>query len=174
MAATRRLSILGVARHAVLFGEAMRGHHSLRASDADREAVVDRLREAAGEGRLEPDELEQRVEGALRARSYGDLAELLVDLPADGQMRSPRARWRTNSVARSAVFGAGLLVAVIVAVAVVAVVAMLVLAAAASWIAFVLFWLVCCGTRRRLGGGPAGRRYVSARPTHRVRPTGFH
>jgi hypothetical protein len=128
MAGTCRLSTWGVARYAVPFGRAMRGHHSLRASDADREAVVDRLREAAGEGRLEPDELEQRIEGALRARSYGDLAELLVDLPADRRMRSPRARWRTNPVARYAVFGAGLLVAVIVAVAVVAVVAMLVLA----------------------------------------------
>jgi Domain of unknown function (DUF1707) len=149
----------------------MRGHDSLRASDADREAVVDRLREAAGEGRLEPDELEQRVEGALRARSYGDLAELVVDLPADSRMRWPRARWRTNAVARSAVFGAGLVAAVIVALAVVAVLAILVLAAAASWIAFVLFWLVCCGSRRRLG--PAGRRSVSARPPRRVRPTGF-
>jgi hypothetical protein len=149
----------------------MRAQHSLRASDADREAVVDRLRQAAGEGRLEPGELEQRVEGALRARSYGDLAELVVDLPADYRMRSPSARWRTNPVARSAVFGAGLLVAVIVALAVVAVVAMLVLAAAATWIAFVLFWLVCCGSRRRLG--PAGRRSVSARPPRRVRSTGF-
>ena len=34
---------------------------SLRASDADREAVTERLREAAGEGRLEPDELEDRL-----------------------------------------------------------------------------------------------------------------
>ena len=173
MAGTCRLSTLRVARYAVPFGRAMRAHHSLRASDADREAVVDRLSEAAGEGRLEPDELEQRVEGALRARSYGDLAELLADLPADGRILSPRARWRANPVARSAVFGAGLLVSVIVVLAVVAVVAMLVLAAAASWIAFVLFWLVCCGSRRRLVGGRAGRRSVSARPAHRVRPTGF-
>jgi Domain of unknown function (DUF1707) len=149
----------------------MRSQHSLRASDADRDAVVDRLREAAGEGRLEPDELEQRVDGALRARTYGDLAQLLADLPADGRMPSPRTRWRTDPLARSAVFGAGLMVAVSVAFAVVAVVAMLVLAAAASWIALVLFWLVCCGSRR-LVRGPAGRRSVSARHARRVRPTG--
>ena len=144
----------------------------MRASDADRDAVVDRLREAAGEGRLEPDELEQRVDGALRARTYGDLAQLLADLPAYGRMPSPRTRWRTDPLARSAAFGAALLVAVIVAFAVVAVVVMLVLAAAGLWIALVLFWLVCCGSRRRLVRGPAGRRSVSARHAHRVRPTG--
>jgi len=148
----------------------MRSHHSLRASDADRDAVVDRLRDAAGEGRLEPDELEQRVDGALRARTYGDLAELLADIPGDGRVLLRSTRWRTNPVARSAVLGAGLLVAVIVAFAVVAV---LVLAAAAAWIALVLFWLVCCGSRRRLVWRSAGRRSVSARRAHRVRPTGF-
>jgi hypothetical protein len=151
----------------------MRSHHSLRASDADRDAVVDRLRDAAGEGRLEPDELEQRVDGALRARTYGDLAKLLADLPGDGRVLLRSTRWPTNPVARSAVFGAGLLVAVIVAVAVVAVVAMLVLAAAASWIALVLFWLVCCGSRRRPVWGSARRRSVSGRHAHRVRQTGF-
>jgi Domain of unknown function (DUF1707) len=151
----------------------MRSHHSLRASDADRDAVVDRLREAAGEGRLEPDELEQRVDGALRARTYGELAEFLADLPGDGRQSLSLTPWRTNPVARSAVFGAGLVGAVIVAFAVVAVVAMLVLAAAAAWVAFVLLWVVCCGFRRRLVSGPAGRRSVSARHAHRVRPTGF-
>jgi Domain of unknown function (DUF1707) len=151
----------------------MRAHHSLRASDADRDAVVDRLRDAAGEGRLEPHELEQRVDGALRARTYGELAELLADLPGNGRLLSPRRRRRTNPVARSAVLGAGLLAAVIVAFAVFAVVVMLVLAAAAAWIAFVLFWLVCCGARQRLVRGPARRRSVRARHAHRVRPTGF-
>src|ERR671915_1694097 len=144
----------------------MRSHHSLRASDADRDAVVDRLREAAGEGRLEPDELEQRVDGALRARTYGDLAELLADLPADGRMPAPRTRGRTNQLARSAVFGAGLLVAVTAAVAVVVVVAMLLLTAAALWAALVVCWLVCRGSRRCHGW--SGRRSVSARHNHRV------
>jgi Domain of unknown function (DUF1707) len=147
----------------------MRSHHSLRASDADRDAVVDRLRDAAGEGRLEPDELEQRVDLALRARTYGDLSELLADLPGDGRS----TRRRANPVARAAVIGAGLLVAVMVAFAVVAVVAMVLLAAAAWWMAIVLFWLVCCGSRRRHVRGPAARRSVGPRHAHRVRPTGF-
>jgi hypothetical protein len=151
----------------------MSSHQSLRASDADRDAVVDRLRDAAGEGRLEPHELEQRVDGALRARTYGELAELLADIPGDGRALFRRTRWRTNPVARSAVMGAGLLVAVIVALAVIAVVAMLVLAAAATWIAVVLIWLVCCASRRRLVCASSGRRSVSARRANRVRPAGF-
>jgi hypothetical protein len=72
---------------------------SLRASDADREAVAERLREAAAEGRLEPDELEDRLHRALRARTYGDLGRLVADLPAPsrrgrrGGRRDPRPRW---------------------------------------------------------------------------------
>ena len=59
----------------------MTRYEALRASDADRDAVIDRLRKAAGEGRLEPEELEQRVGYALRARTYGELERLLADLP---------------------------------------------------------------------------------------------
>ncbi len=60
----------------------MARHSVLRASDADRDAVAERLRQAAVEGRLDPDELEQRMHTALRARTYGDLDGLLRDLPA--------------------------------------------------------------------------------------------
>jgi DUF1707 SHOCT-like domain len=165
--------MLGTTRCALPFAAAMGRHDSLRASDADRDAVVDRLREAAGEGRLEPDELEQRLDGALRARTYGDLAELLADLPGDGRVLLRRAGWRTNPVAQSAVLGAGLLVGVTLALALVALVVVLVLAAAAWWIALVLFWLVCCGSRRRLVSGAARRHSLRARHAHRTRPTGF-
>jgi Domain of unknown function (DUF1707) len=151
----------------------MRSQHSLRASDADRDAVVDRLRDAAGEGRLEPHELEQRVDRALRARTYGDLSELLADLPGDGRAQLRTTRRRTNAVARSAVFAGGLLVAVTVAFAVVAVIALIALAAAATWLALALFWLVCCGSRRHLVHRSARRRSVGPRHAHRVRPTGF-
>ena len=51
----------------------MARHAALRASDADRDAVAERLRVAAVEGRLDADELEQRVHVALRARTYGQL-----------------------------------------------------------------------------------------------------
>ncbi|MDT0347279.1 DUF1707 SHOCT-like domain-containing protein [Streptomyces litchfieldiae] len=53
----------------------------LRASHEDREAVAEVLREAAGEGRLDIDELEERLERALTAKTYGDLEPLTADLP---------------------------------------------------------------------------------------------
>ncbi|MFJ9842502.1 DUF1707 domain-containing protein [Kitasatospora sp. NPDC101155] len=60
------------------------GHNSqpeMRASHADRDRVVDLLSGAAGEGRLTADELDQRLEAALSARTVGELAELTADLP---------------------------------------------------------------------------------------------
>ncbi|MGK5639588.1 DUF1707 SHOCT-like domain-containing protein [Streptomyces sp. URMC 126] len=54
---------------------------SVRASDAEREAVIQRLNEAVAEGRLEFAELDERVERALRARTHGELATLIADLP---------------------------------------------------------------------------------------------
>ncbi|WP_411114158.1 DUF1707 domain-containing protein [Streptomyces sp. 029-5] len=54
---------------------------ALRASHADRDRVVDVLRIAAGDGRLTSDELDERLETALSARTLGELAALTVDLP---------------------------------------------------------------------------------------------
>lgn len=53
----------------------------IRASHADRDQVVDIIRDAAAEGRLTPQELDQRVESALVARTLRDLAALTRDLP---------------------------------------------------------------------------------------------
>jgi hypothetical protein len=53
----------------------------LRASHADRDRAADLLRVAAGDGRLTADELDQRLERALTARTVGELAELSRDLP---------------------------------------------------------------------------------------------
>jgi hypothetical protein len=57
------------------------GHRSLRAGDSDREHAVDRLRQAAADGRLDAEELEERVSAALVARTYGELDLLVADLP---------------------------------------------------------------------------------------------
>ncbi|WPB95806.1 DUF1707 SHOCT-like domain-containing protein [Streptomyces malaysiensis] len=54
----------------------------LRASHADRDRVVDVLRIAAGDGLLTADELDERLEAALSARTVSALAELTADLPA--------------------------------------------------------------------------------------------
>jgi hypothetical protein len=53
-----------------------------RAADVDRDAVAERLRIAAREGRLEPWELDDRLGRAYRAKTYGDLDLLVADLPA--------------------------------------------------------------------------------------------
>jgi Domain of unknown function (DUF1707) len=56
---------------------------SLRASDADRERVVEILRRHTAEGRITADEFEERMTAAYGARTLGALAELTTDLPVD-------------------------------------------------------------------------------------------
>jgi hypothetical protein len=56
----------------------------VKASDADRDRVLDVLRDAAGDGRLTTDELEERLEAALSARTLGELAALTADLGVSG------------------------------------------------------------------------------------------
>ena len=54
----------------------------IRASDADRDRVLDVLGAAAGDGRLTPVELDERVGAALSARTLGELGALTADLAA--------------------------------------------------------------------------------------------
>ena len=61
----------------------------LRISDADRHQVSELLREAAGEGRLDIEELDERLEAAYRAKTYGDLVPLTADLPLGAPQDSP-------------------------------------------------------------------------------------
>src|ERR671915_2282294 len=56
--------------------------HGVRASDSEREAVVEALQAHAAAGRLDADELEQRLERAYAARIRADLVPLVADLPA--------------------------------------------------------------------------------------------
>jgi hypothetical protein len=53
----------------------------LRISDDDRHAVAEVLRKAAGEGRIDLDELDERLEAAYSAKTYGDLVPITADLP---------------------------------------------------------------------------------------------
>jgi hypothetical protein len=73
----------------------------LRASHDDRDRVVEVLRVSAGDGRLTAEELDQRLELALTARTYGELAELVSDLPASGSVASaPATAPKPKEVAR--------------------------------------------------------------------------
>ncbi|TDU91451.1 cell wall-active antibiotic response 4TMS protein YvqF [Kribbella voronezhensis] len=52
-----------------------------RVSDLEREDVAEKLREAAGEGRLSYGELEERLETVYASKTYGELVQLTADLP---------------------------------------------------------------------------------------------
>jgi Domain of unknown function (DUF1707)/Cell wall-active antibiotics response 4TMS YvqF len=72
------------------------GTPAIRASDAEREAVVARLQTAAGEGRLALDELADRLDRALTAVTRADLEPLTRDLPEeqlDAPPTAPSRRW---------------------------------------------------------------------------------
>ncbi len=56
----------------------------MRASDAEREAVVEQLREASVEGRLTLSELTERTEAAYLAATHAELAQITADLPGAG------------------------------------------------------------------------------------------
>jgi hypothetical protein len=68
----------------------------IRASDRERESVVDVLRDAYTEGRLTLDEFEERTSAAYASKTWADLRELTGDLPvepvlgADLPQRQPR------------------------------------------------------------------------------------
>jgi Domain of unknown function (DUF1707) len=56
----------------------------LRVSDADRQAVTDRLSQHFADGRLDQAEFDDRVERAMSAKTRGDLTGLFTDLPEAG------------------------------------------------------------------------------------------
>jgi hypothetical protein len=60
-----------------------------RAADADREAVAERLRIAAGDGRIDLVELEERLGKAYAAKTYGQLEVLVADLPVHAPSITP-------------------------------------------------------------------------------------
>jgi hypothetical protein len=64
---------------------------NLRASNEDRDQVMDDLRIAGGDGRLDPEQLQQRLQAALTARTYGQLVALINDLPTEPAARSAPA-----------------------------------------------------------------------------------
>ncbi|MGO9343569.1 MAG: DUF1707 domain-containing protein [Acidimicrobiales bacterium] len=58
--------------------------HLLRVSDADREQVTERLREAAGQGRITLEELDTRLDATHVAKTYAELEVITRDLPVEG------------------------------------------------------------------------------------------
>jgi hypothetical protein len=67
----------------------MPGDPRIRASDADRERTATLLREHHAQGRLSPEEFNDRIDRAFAAKTIGDLDALLADLPAIDLYRLP-------------------------------------------------------------------------------------
>src|SRR5215472_15072942 len=63
----------------------------LRASDADRDRVIDVLRAATADGRLTADEFSERMEAALASRTFRELAPLTADLATTPARRAPES-----------------------------------------------------------------------------------
>src|SRR5437763_5217344 len=106
---------------------AMARRSTVRASDADREHIAERLRDAAGEGRLLSEELEERLARAFRARTYGELDPLVSDLP---RPPAPRRRLTPGMILLRVLAG---LAALFVAAVVLAVAVFLATGLLAGW-----------------------------------------
>jgi uncharacterized protein DUF1707 len=118
----------------------------IRVSDADRDRAAARLREHFAEGRLSPDELDERIAAALTAKTAGDVRRVMADLP-DPVPAPPPARQSPPWGPRpGAVFRRG---PRIVPLAVVALIAALVIPGA-GWLLLALLqlvaalWLAAC------------------------------
>jgi len=58
---------------------------NLRAGDADREAIAERLRNGHSEGRLDVQEFQERLDRCYQAKTIGELEQLVGDLPRERQ-----------------------------------------------------------------------------------------
>lgn len=76
---------------------APRDPRDIRASDADRHQVANVLRDAAGDGRLTLEELDERLDGVFAAKTYAELERFTDDLPAAGSSPSPHLRARPHA-----------------------------------------------------------------------------
>jgi Domain of unknown function (DUF1707) len=136
-----------------LMGMARRS--AIRASDEDRELVAEQLRVATGEGRLHTRELEDRLTAALTAKTHGQLAVLVSDLPTSGRGSRAMPIW-----ARATLGVAGA-VGVIAAAATAAMLFTLIAFLSAVWM---LFERTVLGKERRVVRGADQRaRALSAR-----------
>ena len=69
----------------------------VRASDAERDATIERLSAATGDGRLTLEEFSQRMERATAARTRAELGPLVADLPADAGPAGTTAAGRAQA-----------------------------------------------------------------------------
>ena len=74
------------------FLDRIAGYDSIiRAADADRERVAERLRKSHAEGRLDMAEFQERLERCYEAKTNGELGELVGDLPREERQAAGRS-----------------------------------------------------------------------------------
>jgi hypothetical protein len=137
---------------------------TLRAADSDRERAADRLRHAAGEGRLLTEELEERLGTVFSARTYGELDAVVADLPApDDDRRHKTPLWVKATMA----------VAIMMAViAVLAVFALVFIGLAGAWLLWVVLAWAFFGRGGARGSRLGGHSRHRLGPHHRVSSSG--
>ena len=96
------------------------GHADLRVSDAERAEVADLLATHYGDSRLDQAEFEQRLDQAMRARTYSDLSGLFADLPPIPAAGSPEGPDLPARLHQSRSPHRLLLIAAVIAIAVLA------------------------------------------------------
>lgn len=143
----------------------------IRASNADREAVVRRLNDALSDGRIDLGELDDRVGAAYAAKTVAELRPLTCDLPpvSLGSARVPpqfpravgqaRRRWVTVPLRYALI---GLLGVVLLTVAIVG--------AASAWFVWIVLGVAFFGSRHRhhaLAGARRGRGGAARRACRR-------
>jgi Domain of unknown function (DUF1707) len=125
---------------------------NLRASDADREAMADRLRKHHTDGRLDQDEFQERLERCFAAKTVGELAELTRDLPDDPARH--RARGRTGF----GLLGCLRMIPIVPIILAIVAIHLILGVVGGLWILIPLFFLARFMFFRRGFGGWSGRR----------------
>ncbi len=125
---------------------------NLRASDADRDATADRLRQHHTDGRLDQDEFQERLDRCFAAKTVGELAELTRDLPDDP------ARHRAGGRTGFGLLGCLRMIPIVPIILAIVAIHLIVGVASGLWILIPLFFLARLMFFRRGFRGWSGRR----------------
>ena len=125
---------------------------NLRASDADREATADRLRQHHTDGRIDADEFQERLDKCFAAKTVGELTELTRDLPDD------TARHRATGRTAFGLLGGLRMIPIVPIILAIIAIHLIVGVASGLWILIPLFFLARVMFFRRGFRGWSGRR----------------
>jgi hypothetical protein len=125
---------------------------NLRASDADRDATADRLRQHHTDGRIDPEEFQERLDKCFAAKTVGELAELTRDLPDD------TARHRAGGRTGFGLFGGLRMIPIVPIILAIVAIHLIVGVASGLWILIPLLFLARFMAFRRGFRGWSSRR----------------